>query len=414
MKIADLPENEAERLQALLDYDILDTAEEQDFDDLTELASSICQKPIALVSLIDSERQWFKSHHGLDAKEAPKDFAFCAHAILDDEVFEICDSTQDERFFDNPLVVDAPNVIYYAGASLKSSSGHNVGTLCVIDSKPGKLSDLQKRQLRLIANQVVAQLELRKTNRSKAELFEELKVSADKLNQQNQELYQFSHRVAHDLNSPLSNIQSFVELCLKDIDKKEYKKAAIKYGYIKNASIKARTLIDNLLDLTRAELSRNRFQIIDFEQQLSGVVEHINNTLDGHTVDISYNINTFVDFICEPIRLEQVLYNLLSNSVKYSDPKKPNAFAKIGIDGSTAGITIKVQDNGLGIPEKDRNKIFDTFTRFHAGVAHGSGIGMTIVKKHIEALGGTIELVNNSALTEFMIKIPNGDVEASH
>jgi len=414
MKIADLPENEAERLQALLDYDILDTAEEQDFDDLTELASSICQKPIALVSLIDSERQWFKSHHGLDAKETPRDFAFCAHAILDDNVFEICDSTQDDRFFDNPLVIEAPDVIYYAGAPLKSSSGHNIGTLCVIDSKPGKLSDAQKRQLRLIANQVIAQLELRKANRIKAELLKELKVSADRLSQQNQELYQFSHRVAHDLNSPLSNIQSFVELSLKDIDKKEYKKATIKYNYIKNASSKAMTLIDDLLDLTRADLSRNRFQIINFEQQLSEVVEHINNTLDGHTVDISYSINTFGDFICEPIRLEQVLYNLLSNSVKYSDPKKSNAFAKIVIDGSTTGITIKVQDNGLGIPEKDRNKIFDTFTRFHTDAAPGSGIGMTIVKKHIEALGGTIELVNNSALTEFIIKIPSSEIETGH
>lgn len=410
MKIADLPENEAERLQALLDYDILDTAEESGFDDLTELASSICEKPIALVSLIDTERQWFKSHHGIDATETPRDFAFCAHAILDDDVFEICDSTQDDRFCDNPLVIEAPDVIYYAGAPLKSSSGHNIGTLCVIDSKPGKLSDAQKRQLRLIANQVIAQLELRKANRIKAELLRELKVSADRLNQQNQELYQFSHRVAHDLNSPLSNIQSFVDLSLKDLEKKDYAKASMKYDYIKNASLKARALIDDLLDLTRAELAHDRFQVIDFTQQLNDIAAHINNTIDDHKVDISFEINTTSDFICEPIRLQQVLYNLLSNSVKYSDPKKLNPFAKVFVESSEDGIVIKVQDNGLGIPEKDRHKIFDTFTRFHANVAHGSGIGTTIVKKHIEALSGKVQLSDNNELTEFIIEIPNAEL----
>jgi len=412
MKIAHLPEDEAERLQALLDYKILDTAEETDFDDLTELASSICKKPIALVSLIDSERQWFKSHCGLDASQTPRDVAFCAHAILDDEVFEVCDSTQDERFYDNPLVIDAPDVIYYAGAPLKSSSGHNIGTLCVIDNKPNKLSEKQKRQLKLIANQVIAQLELRKANRIKAEILKELTLSADKLNQQNQELYQFSHRVAHDLSSPLSNIQSFIELSIKDLDNHNYDKALAKYDYIKNASIKARTLIDDLLDLTRAELSHNRFQSIDFPHLLESIISSINNTIENHKVNITYEVKSSFEIISEPIRLQQIIYNLLSNSIKYSDPKKVDPFANITVTSSGNGLTIVIQDNGLGIPEKYRHKIFDTFTRFHSGVAHGSGIGTTIVKKHIDALGGKIELSDNKHLTEFIIQLPHVDLNA--
>jgi signal transduction histidine kinase len=407
MKVANLPENEAERLQALIEYEVLDTAEELNFDELTELASSICQKPIALISLIDSDRQWFKSHHGLDARETPRDYAFCAHAILDDGIFEICDSTQDERFNDNPLVVGAPDVIFYAGAPLQTPSGHNIGTLCVIDNKPGKLSEQQRRQLRLIGNQVIAQLELREASGTKTALLEELKISANKLSQQNQELYQFAHRVAHDLNSPLTNIQSFVDLSLHDLEKGENDKAIVKYDYIKNASNKARQLIGDLLELTRAELSNERLQVVDLNNLLSDVVDNINSTIENNPINIDYEVKVSSEFVSEPTRLQQIFYNLLSNSVKYYDTKKAKPFAKIIVESSGQNISVRVQDNGLGIPEKYQHKIFDTFTRFHVGVASGSGIGTTIVKKHIDALGGTINLNSSKQLTEFLIELPN-------
>jgi len=162
MKSAQLPDDENQRVASLRDYDILDTDAEQAFDDLTALASTICNTRIALISLIDADRQWFKSKVGLDAEETPRNISFCSHAILGDSVFEVCDTQLDDRFFDNPLVKETPNIRFYAGAPLKAPDGRNIGTICVIDSKPGKLSVDQNSALTALSRQVIYLCEMRK------------------------------------------------------------------------------------------------------------------------------------------------------------------------------------------------------------------------------------------------------------
>lgn len=157
---APIPSNEAERLQELLKFEILDTPAEQAFDDLTHLASQICGTPISLISLLDSDRQWFKSSHGLDAKQTPRDISWCGHAIMGKDIFEIPDSTKDHRFSDNPLVEGA-GVRFYAGVPLTSSNGYALGTLCVIANEPKNLSDLQRESLRMLARQAVILIETR-------------------------------------------------------------------------------------------------------------------------------------------------------------------------------------------------------------------------------------------------------------
>jgi phosphoribosyl 1,2-cyclic phosphodiesterase len=156
---APLADDEPTRLRSLRDLDVLDTGPEPRFDRYTELASTAFDVPIALVSLIDEDRQWFKSHHGLDVTETPRDMAFCAHAILDDEVFQVPDAIADPRFADNPLVVDDPRVRFYAGAPLTLSDGTRAGTLCVIDHRPRALDDDQLAELRRLADLVTAELE---------------------------------------------------------------------------------------------------------------------------------------------------------------------------------------------------------------------------------------------------------------
>ena len=162
---APIPQNEKKRLKVLWQYEVLDTVPEEVFDDLTELAARICEAPIALISLVDEKRQWFKSKVGVTVSETSRDFSFCAYAITQSDLFIVPDATQDERFANNPLVTSDPKIRFYAGAPLITPDGHALGTLCVIDKVPRELRPEQKQALRILARHVVSQLELRRRSR---------------------------------------------------------------------------------------------------------------------------------------------------------------------------------------------------------------------------------------------------------
>ena len=164
--------DESKRLEALRQYRILDTKPEQAFDDLALIASQICGAPIALISLVDEDRQWFKARIGTDVQETPRSVSFCAHAIQHKGIFTVPDTLQDERFRDNPVVRGEPHIRFYAGAPLVTRDGHALGTLCVIDYVPRKLTDEQNHALMALERQVAAQLELRRN-------LDELKLALD-------------------------------------------------------------------------------------------------------------------------------------------------------------------------------------------------------------------------------------------
>ena len=159
---APIPQNEKKRLKVLWQYEVLDTVPEEVFDDLTELAARICEAPIALISLVDEKRQWFKSKVGVTVSETSRDLSFCAYAITQSDLFIVPDATQDKRFANNPLVTSDPKIRFYAGAPLITPAGHALGTLCVIDKVPRELRLEQKEALRILAHHVVSQLELRR------------------------------------------------------------------------------------------------------------------------------------------------------------------------------------------------------------------------------------------------------------
>ena len=170
------PGNEIKRIEALRRYHILDTESEAAFDDFAKLASFICGTPMATVTLVDSDRQWFKAKLGINQAETPRDQSFCTHTILSNEVMVIEDASIDRRFFDSPLVTGDPNIRFYAGAPMISPDGHALGSLCAIDSEPGTLDPERRAMLETLARRVVEQMELRRVSHDLAEALEDLKT----------------------------------------------------------------------------------------------------------------------------------------------------------------------------------------------------------------------------------------------
>lgn len=203
-----LPDDEAERLVALHALNILDTPPEVRFDRITQLAARLFDAPIVLVTLVDVNRQWFKSCYGLESRETSRDVSFCSYAILQSDLMIIPDALADPRFAENPLVTNAPHIRFYAGQPLNTSNGHRVGTLCVIDRRPRQLSPDEQKTLRDLAVWVEREL-------SSVELTEALK----KLHEANLHLArlsqvrgQFVHMVTHNFRTALTGIQGFSEM----------------------------------------------------------------------------------------------------------------------------------------------------------------------------------------------------------
>lgn len=380
-----IPTNEAERLIALEEYKILDTLPELEFDDITKIASQICQTPISLVSLIDDKRQWFKSHHGVDASETPKDVAFCAHAINEkDQVFIVPDSRIDERFSDNPLVTGFPHVIFYTGVPLVSPDGYALGTLCVIDHEPKVLSTDQLESLKALANQVIRLFELRKKNL-------ELKKLHLILTNRNSDLEKFAYVVSHDLKSPLATIISFTQLLSIDHKSQLNEEGAEIVDYIKDSADQLRLFIDGIIDFYRGDQlkteANEEFNFTDF-------IQTVVNMLTIPKQNCRFTFPPEPIFIkASKTSLKQIYLNLVSNAIKYNDKEVIEIGFTLSEDDHFYHFT--VSDNGVGIDAANQNKIFDLFkhldTKDRFG-NYGTGIGLATVKKVIERNGGSIQL----------------------
>ncbi len=378
----EFPQNETQRLENLREYNILDTLPEEDFDNITHLASQICRTPISLISMVDDKRQWFKSHHGLDATETQREVAFCAHAINDiNEVLVVPDSRTDKRFSDNPLVTGDPHVIFYAGVPLISKEGYALGTICVIDKKPHILDDFQLNALKLLSKQVINLFELRKNKRL-------LEATKHILELKNTELERFAHIAAHDLKSPLNSIISLTYMITDDFSETIGSEVMEIIRMINSSSLKLTGLISGILEHSKSDklLSETKTEI-----QPELFLTEIIQLLDSQKKHTFILPASFPKLVTNKIALEQIFINLISNSLKYSNKK--NTIIKIGILQEKGYYHFFVKDNGPGIAKNSQKQIFDIF---NVGVnqdrfgIRGNGIGLATVKKLVEGLGGEI------------------------
>lgn len=376
--------NEAERLKDLASYSILDTLTERDYDDITSIAAAICGTSISLISLVDDKRQWFKSHYGLAASETPKEYAFCAHAIHDEQqVFIVEDARNDERFHDNPLVTGDPHVIFYAGVPLISDNGNPLGTLCVIDHEPMEMTQTQEDSLRALGRQVMNLLNLRKTKMR-------LEKTLKDLESKSEDLERFAFIAAHDLKSPLIGISELLRLFISDYSNQVDEEGMEMLSMTARSSAKLQSLIDGILDYSKSDriLDEPKSEIV--LTKLLRVVEE----LFSHEADLSLTLHTSMErIITNRAVLEQVLINLVANAIKYG--KAEGVKIEIGVSETLSHYEFYVQDNGPGILAKDQQVIFDMFKVLKSKDKFGKqghGIGLATVRKVIENSGGTIRV----------------------
>ncbi len=377
-----LPANEEERLEALNSYNILDTAEEKDFDELTTLASAICQTPIALISFVDDKRQWFKSHFGLEASETSRDVSFCAHAIVSPNDILVVDSpATDNRFAQNPLVTGDLQIGFYAGVPLINEDGFALGTLCVIDHQKKVLSETQIHALKILAKQVIDKLELRR----KLLLLEQMNRQ---LRDANVFIQKFASMAAHDIKNPISSIL-LTSQALKIRLEKYHDDGCNRLIDLNIGSIKSlMTLLDEMLAYSRSpDLLLVKKQEINLGVTLRKIISMV-NVPENFEINIPQGENKLKISL---VAFEQIFINLISNAIRYND--KENGYIEIRFSQDDDYYRFEIKDNGIGIAEQYHEKIFQnnfTLKITDRYSNKGTGIGLSTVKDLVNVLNGTI------------------------
>ena len=357
-----------------------------------------------MVSLVDTDRLWFKAKVGLEATEASRESSFCSQAIRGNELFGVKDSRLDERFQDSPLVVNDPGIVFYAGAPIVSPEGHKVGTLCVLDNEPHNLGNKQRDMLTRLSRQV-------------SYIFEQRIVAEnlDRVNSQlaysNEELSQFSYRASHDLKAPLVSIKRLSNFILKDLDEEQFDEVSKNVSKVSSLATRLEGVVTNVLALHQAGFEvqeGNNEESFSIRELIDGIKENLEWLLEDSDCDFVVDDPGELVVHSEKVCLQQILENLISNAAKYRDTSKDRCFVELKIRKNDRGVLIDVIDNGVGIPKKYHADVLKMFSRFHSDLSTGSGLGLAIVNKHIDALQGSIQFISTPGVgTAFSLAIPN-------
>jgi two-component system, NtrC family, sensor kinase len=408
-------ENEECRLAALHEYDILDSLPESSYDDIAILASMICGTPVAMISLVDKNRQWFKARVGVDAAETSRDISFCGHAIAQSNLFVVKDAHLDGRFMGNPLVDGELGVRFYAGAPLVTPAGDAIGTLCVIDREPRDLNEQQKSALQALARQVVQLLELRKKNKELLGSLTQLEEHARTISTQ-QDLLVYSAKmtaignmaggVAHEINNPLAVICARADMMIEALKSGKSTCEDLEKGLlnIQKTGFRIARIIKGLLAISRESgppqiVSTETTHLFEdaialSEQKLKSVGAEVNIDPGAQGLRIQ----------CCPVQITQVLTNLFSNACDAMESSEERRIDILVLAGSEY-VDIRVCDTGAGIPEAIRPKIMDPFfTTKPPG--KGTGLGLSISKGLVESQDGQLFQDTMAQKTTFVIRLP--------
>jgi len=380
MESAVKPANEAERMNALIAFNVLDTDAEQAFDDITYIAAQICNVPIALVSLVDADRQWFKSRIGIDACETSRDLAFCAHAILRPTLMEVPDTHKDKRFVDHPLVTGDPHIRFYAGAPLITRGGHALGTLCVVDRKPNVLSEEQRNALGALSRQVISQLELRR-------------MVAD-LQGINDSKHKVLTVLSHDLRSAFNVQINYAEQLARKIDNWDKDRISDCASTLARAARDAHRMLSELLEWSRLELGAYHFDPTQMNvmELVTDVITASTPQAEQKAINILIDADASLRIFCDKIMMESTLKNLMTNAIKFSES---NSAITLCVKRFVDGIRFSVIDNGKGMSTEQASTLFSTrgFISSRGTLGEtGTGVGTKLVKEFVDRHGGTLEV----------------------
>lgn len=385
---APIPTNEPERLEDLLSLNVLDTPINHQLEIITQVASRTFGVPIALVSLVDAERQWFKAKWGLDATETPREQAFCAYAILNRETMVVQDATEDERFASNPLVTGDPSIRFYAGAPLITQNGHLIGTLCVVDTKPRLATVDEIATLQQLAALAVGILQ-NESKHAQLQAQSQLATARDT----NPKLLLSS--LAHELRTPLGHIMGFSELMqteLADDDLGIRHKGFL--DIVRQSGEHLCRLIDNLIRFEQSTFTDClSLEPIELNGKIEQVVQSFSGAVAAKSQSLTYAATEpSISVLADHTSLRQILTNLISNASKYT-PENGNITLVTSVDANDNLCRIEIRDDGPGMPQDVLMGLGKPFVRGAKSTkseTEGFGLGLHITKRLCEAMDGSL------------------------
>jgi signal transduction histidine kinase len=409
MIAAPIPANEKERLQELIRYEVLYTQYEEDFDQIVQLASAICKTPISTITLLDFNKQWFKAKIGIENTEGDRDVSFCGHAIVQDEAIMIVnDALADQRFIDNPLVLEDPNIRFYAGYPLVSPSGYKLGTLCVIDRVPRSLTPEQELTLKTLGNQVVKLFELRLRNKeveAKNKLVEEQKIQLQESAAVQNKIISI---IAHDVRGPVTSLKTMIELTkTKSLTEEE---TAVLLDMLDKQLDGTLDMLTNLVDWGSMLLKKGKLSITSVN--VSSIVDKIFKNLSSM---VQLKGNQFQNLVAHDIAVMAdentfrfILRNIISNANKFTT--NGTITVHVQPNKNDNSISIIVSDTGCGMSSEIQQHLFNPAKRHSREGTHkekGSGLGLILVKEFAEAMHASIEVKSEPGKgTSFSVLLP--------